>query len=166
MQLREFPFDSNHSDRQTAARWWDDLGKEQRYKLFGTCDTFEKAFKEDREAFPRSCIRGHDEFPTPGVYGWGAYDTAGNLAGFVTGKVDSDTPTEMGLTYMTDPDRQGRGIGSTMLRELIRHETCSSIKTFRCRVFAHNKASLRAIEKAGFVRDETPGDFFYSRSTS
>ncbi|MBD8056447.1 GNAT family N-acetyltransferase [Rhodococcus ruber] len=159
VQLRELPSSNDHADRQTAARWWDGLGKDRLEKLMGVSCPFV-------DAFPKSQMRGHEKFPEPGKYGWGAYDIAGNLAGFVMGQVDRDTPTEMGFVYMTDPDRQGRGIGSTMLRELIRHETCSSIKTFRCRVFAHNKASLRAIEKAGFVRDETPGDFFYSRSTS
>lgn len=160
MQLRELPSDSNHPDRQTAARWWDDLGEEQRYKLFGTDLVF-------TAAFPEGQTRGHDEFPAPGVYGWGAYDTAGNLAGFVTGKVDGDTPTELGgLVYMTDPDRQGRGIGPEMLRKLIHHETCSSIETFHCTVFATNEYSRKAVTKAGFVLDETSGYFVYLRPTS
>lgn len=117
-------------------------------------------------AFRGSEMRGHEEFPAPGKYGWGAYDTAGNLAGFVMGQVNRDTPTQMGFVYMTDPDRTGKGIGPNMLRELIRDETCSTIETFRCTVFAHNKHSLKAVKKAGFVQDETTGDFIYSRPTS
>lgn len=151
MELRELSKD--HPGRTTVERWWNSLG--DRAKLMGTHSCFMEAFGESKS---------HSNFPGPGRYEWGAYDTAGRIVGFLAGQVDVDTPTQMGFVYLVDPNRQGAGFGTTMLRELSRDPGFAGFETFCCTVFPGNPASLRVMEKVGFVKKEdSEGTFTYSR---
>lgn len=149
VQLRELlPSDP---DLDTIAQWWDEL--DDIATLMGTHDGFKSAIGNS--------LTKHTNLPARGKYGWGAYDSAGSLVGFISGQTDG---TEMGFVYLVDPCRRGFGIGQAILRELIRHDTCSSIGTFCCTIYPRNKASAAVVEKVGFVKDRQIENYFtYSR---
>ncbi|UYF97172.1 GNAT family N-acetyltransferase (plasmid) [Rhodococcus aetherivorans] len=158
VQLRELPLDKDHPDRKAAAHWWDSLGDERRVELMGTTMPFDSAFQE---------LEVHAKLPNPGQYGWAAYDTDGNLVGYIIGLAKKGFPEEMSFDYQVDPDRQGIGIGPAMLREMLRDAQFSQFETFCCRVFPHNTQSVRVMEKVGFVlREDSDRDFWYTRQPS
>ncbi|WP_350247592.1 GNAT family protein [Rhodococcus sp. D-6] len=156
VQLRELPFDKSHPDRATVARWWD--GLEEREALMGIPWTFDETFRQ---------LKDHADFPSPGQYAWGAYDTDANLAGYLIGQVARGGPKEMSFDYQVNPHRQGKGIGPAILREMLQASDFVQFETFSCRVFPHNTRSVRAIEKSGFVlREGSDRDFICTRRPS
>ncbi|UTT51235.1 GNAT family N-acetyltransferase [Rhodococcus gordoniae] len=156
VQLHELSSDKSHPDRRTVARWWD--GLEERAALMGTPCTFDETFGQ---------LKDHSDFPSPGQYAWGAYDTDGILAGYLIGQVARGCSKEMSFDYQVDPHRQGKGIGPAILRKMIQDSNFAQFEMFSCRVFPHNIRSVRAIEKVGFVlREGSDRDFTHSRHLS
>jgi RimJ/RimL family protein N-acetyltransferase len=89
----------------------------------------------------------------------------GRPAGFIETYVISDYPdyqrlveVEEGVAgvdlFLADPELTGRGLGSTAIGEFVRDVVFASPRTHACVADpdSENQASLRAFEKAGFVR--------------
>lgn len=54
------------------------------------------------------------------------------------------------VSVYVDPAYSGKGIGLTLLNELVRQSEAQGIWTLQAGIFPENKASLRIHEKAGF----------------
>lgn len=54
------------------------------------------------------------------------------------------------VSVYVDPAQSGKGIGLTLLNELVRQSEAEGIWTLQAGIFPENKASLRIHEKAGF----------------
>ncbi|RUT69496.1 N-acetyltransferase family protein [Flavobacterium cupreum] len=54
------------------------------------------------------------------------------------------------VSVYVDPEQSGKGIGLTLLNELINQSETEGIWTLQAGIFPENKASIRIHEKAGF----------------
>ena len=77
----------------------------------------------------------------------------GNVIGWATLTPVSSRCVYAGVAEVSvyvDPEHSGKGIGLTLLNELVRQSEAEGIWTLQAGIFPENAASLRIHEKAGF----------------
>jgi RimJ/RimL family protein N-acetyltransferase len=87
--------------------------------------------------------------------GFAALDDDGRLLGLALVPTIDREAGEAELGYMVTPSARGRGIGSTILRDLTAWAFAQGIQRCELVISAGNTGSERVAERAGYVREGT-----------
>ena len=96
------------------------------------------------------------------VHSWLVLESDGSVVAKVGGDVydrwtSGDGPA-MGLAYVVDPARWGRGIGRRTLQAVVVSPEVADVRVFAAGIDADNTASRRCAVAAGFLPDDTEPD--------
>lgn len=119
-----------------------------------------KKWHEDEETRKRIAIEQLDKFYSfvnsrLDYWIWGVYDhneLIGELSVEVTGYKTA------GISYLVNPSKRNQGYGQNMLKEMVHLKALSFTEIFEAWVDCDNYASIKCLERAGFIKQNYEPD--------